>query len=216
MTKAVIFDLDGTIMNTIEDITSAINVTFKHFGYKTITVKDCIKAINRGARQLIKDALLPLVLPEEKFSEVFAFYVKTYSQNPCNLTHLYDGIEDVIIAFKNNGYKVGVVTNKHLSITQQLLKEKLPSVQFDGIIGIDEGIIPKPDPTATLKLLNQIGVEPKNAYLVGDGDTDVLTAINAKVNGIAVLWGYRNKQALQQVGANIFASNPNDLLKIIL
>ena len=118
-------------------------------------------------------------------------------------------------AGKNAGYKVCIATNKHLSITKRLCKEKLPNFEFDAILGVEEGVIPKPDPTCTLKMLKEIGVEPQNAYFIGDGDTDVLTAINTGTKGISVLWGYRNKQVLQNLGAKVFAQTPADLFNLI-
>ena len=214
MNKAVILDLDGTLMETIDDIKRAVNILLTRYGFPQITSERAIQIINHGAKQLVKDAI-GVPISEKLFNEYYKAYQDIYFNLDCSGTYVYDGMEEFIVKCKQAGYKVCIATNKHLTITERLCKEKLPNIQFDAILGVEEGVIPKPDPTYTLKMLKQIGVEPKNAYFIGDGDTDVLTAINTGTKGISVLWGYRNKQVLQDLGATMFAQTPADLFNLI-
>ena len=214
MNKAVVLDLDGTLMETIDDIARATNIMLQKFGYRTLDRDGVVKLINYGAKELVKGSL-PEEVTEEKLNECYDVYKKTYFDLDCSGTYVYEGMKEFIIACRNAGYKVCVATNKHLSITKRLCQEKLPDFKFDAILGVDEGVIPKPDPTCTLKMLKDLDVDPKNSYFIGDGDTDVLTAINTNTKGIAVLWGYRNKQALEKIGAKVFANTPKDLFDLV-
>ena len=213
--KAVVFDLDGTLMDTIDDLTLSLNEMLSHFGYPTIYRKKTLSAINNGAKKLV-ERCLPEKLSEEKFNECFAYYISAYASNNCEKTVVFEGMEDLIYKCQKAGYKVCVATNKQASKTYELCKQKLPKVKFDYILGIQDGVIPKPNPIAILSFLESLGVMPQNAYLVGDGDTDVLTAINGNMKGVAVLWGYRDKQALEKVGATVFAQNAKELEQILL
>ena len=214
MNKAVIFDLDGTLLDTIKDIHVSINTLAERFGYPQITIEQTTKAINTGARELIKKCL-PKNVEGEEFENAFETYKSIYQNSGYVHTCPFTGIKEVLVACKRAGYKVCVCTNKQISATVQLCKQKFPDFTFDYILGIDDGIIPKPDPTATLEMLKKINVSPKDAYFIGDGDTDVLTSINANIKGISVLWGYRNKQELSNVGATVFANSPLDLFKLL-
>lgn len=214
MNKAVVFDLDGTLLDTVQDIHFSLNEVCQRCGYPQITLEHTIKAINTGARQLVKNCL-PKEVEGQEFENAFNLYQTIYHNSGYVHTRPFQGIKEVLVACKKAGYKVCVCTNKQISATLQLCKQNFPDFNFDYILGIEDGIIPKPDPTATLNMLKKINVSPENAYFIGDGDTDVLTSINAQTKGISVLWGYRNKQELSNVGAKVFASEPLDLLKII-
>ncbi|MBQ3596878.1 MAG: HAD family hydrolase [Clostridia bacterium] len=214
MNKAVVLDLDGTLMETIEDIRCALNIMLKKFGYPEITSERARQIINHGAKELVKNAI-PEKLSQEKFNECYDEYKKIYFDLDCKKTYVYQGMQEFITACKNAGYKVCIATNKHVSKTKSLCEEKLPDFKFDAILGIDEGVIPKPDPTYTLKMLESLDVNPQDAYFIGDGDTDVVTSLRAGTKGISVLWGYRNQSQLSKVGAKIFAQTPADLLNLI-
>jgi phosphoglycolate phosphatase len=116
---------------------------------------------------------------------------------------------------KGRGYKLAILTNKPQITTDDVYKTYMSDLGFDLVIGQRAGVKIKPDPTSALEILKEFDVEPKNAFFVGDGETDVMTAINGKMQGIAVLWGYRSKEQLEKAGAKVFANTPKDLIKLI-
>ena len=213
--KAVVFDLDGTLLDTINDIAFSLNDMLWHFGYRTLDRKSVIGLINHGAKALVKNSF-PERISQEKFDQAYDYYFNSYAKNPCDKTVLYDGIGEILLDCKSAGYKVGVCTNKQAGKTLQLCKNKFNGFNFDFIIGVEEGIAPKPDPTAILNKLAELGINPNEAVMVGDGDTDVKTAINAKMQSVAVLWGYRDRERLESVGATVFAKDCKQLKELLI
>lgn len=214
MNKAVLFDLDGTLLDTVHDIADKVNQTLTHFGYPTLTVTQIMQRIGNGSKMLIKNSI-GVPVSEEHFNIVLGWFLKLYAGEPDAKTKPFDGILQVLQILKERGYKLAIVTNKPQPATDKICRELLSFVGFDKIIGQSGTVKCKPDKTATLNLLNELNVQPENAYFVGDGETDVLTAINANINGIAVLWGYRTKEQLSDAGARVFANKPSDLLSLI-
>ena len=128
---------------------------------------------------------------------------------------MFDGVAEVLTELKKRGYKLVILTNKPQETTDTVYENHLKRFGFDKVVGQSGQVKCKPDKTATLAILNELGVLPENAYFVGDGETDVMTSINAGTNGIAVLWGYRSKKALEDAGATVFAGTPWDILDFV-
>lgn len=214
MYKCVIFDLDGTLIDSAGDICLFINKTMAHYGYPKVAKSDVIKFIGNGARNLV---IKCIGKPEtdEKIDEVLAYYNNVYATSKSQLTEPFDGVIELLKALKGQGFKLAILSNKPHRNTTDLYNQFFSEFKFDAVVGQSGTVKCKPDKTATLNLLKEIGVEPENAYFVGDGETDVQTSINAGTNGIAVLWGYRDKRALSLAGAKIFASTPQDIISII-
>ena len=124
-------------------------------------------------------------------------------------------MEKVIKQLKNRGYKLFAVSNKPNFEIDAIYERVLAPLGLDAVIGLSEKVSPKPNPEGTLNLLKKFDVAIENAYFVGDGETDVMTALNAKINCIAVLWGNRNKDFLSKYGATVFANTPEELLSLI-
>lgn len=213
--KAVIFDFDGTLIHSLPDIVKNVNVTMERFGYKTREEWEVRRFIGNGSANLIKDCIGQKV-SEQELAERVGFYNSKYSASTSNNDVVFDGIDELLFTLKKRGYKIAILTNKNQDKTEELVKRNLSQFQFDMVVGKRENTKCKPDKTSTLEILNKFGVDPSNAYFVGDGETDVMTAINAKVHGIAVLWGYRDKDELERAGATVFASSPKEVLKIII
>ena len=211
--KAVIFDLDGTLLDTLNDIADCINAMLNEFGYQPITVKRVRDIIGSGATKLIADAL-PERVSDEKFIKCIETYNRIYNASGSPKTKLFDGINEVACELKNRGYKLAVLSNKPQLSTDKVREKYLSEIPFDLVVGQSDKIPCKPDPKGALYILEKFGVSSENAYLVGDGETDVLTAINANVKGVAVLWGNRSKEQLIKAGASVFANTPSDLLNI--
>ena len=214
MNKAVIFDLDGTLLDTVPDIMDNINIMLEHFGYKTRSENEIKRFVGCGARNLVALSV-GKELTKEELDERLIFYNTAYTASVSPKTHLFDGIEVVLKTLKSRGYKLAILTNKPQETTNTVVREYLQDFGFDMIVGQSGSVKCKPDKTATLKILDSLKVEAKNAFFVGDGETDVETSINAGTCGIAALWGYRDKEQLKNAGAKTFATAPIELLELI-
>lgn len=214
MNKAVIFDLDGTLLHTVPDITDNVNATLSHFGYPSVTESDVARFVGNGARNLIEKCVGVPVTSEE-LDERLAYYNKIYTECGSPKTALFDGISEVLCTLKERGYKIAILTNKPQMTTDNVYCNYLSEFIFDEVVGSSDTVKCKPDKTATLNILKTLDVLPENCYFIGDGETDVMTAINSGTKGIAVLWGYRSKAQLESAGAKVFASKPVDILDLV-
>lgn len=212
MKKAVIFDLDGTLLNTIYDITDCLNATLKKFGLKTHTYDETLKMVGRGAKYLVKAATN---LDGEKFDEVYNDYVELQKNCKNEKTCIYDGMGELLKALDSEGYILAVVSNKPDSVAQVVKEDKFKGYNFAYFAGNKEGVPTKPDKGCVEHCLKEIGVEKENAVYVGDSEVDVLTARNSGVDGITVLWGYRDKELLLENGAKTLVSTAEELYKTI-
>lgn len=214
MNKAVIFDLDGTLLHTLPDILDNINLMLDRYGYPLLDENTLKGYIGTGARNLVKYSIKE-TLTDVELDERLAYYNKFYTASPSSKTKIFDGMVTVLTELKRRGYKLVILTNKPQETTDTVYENHLKTFGFDKVIGQSGNVKCKPDKTATLTVLKELNVLPENAYFVGDGETDVLTSLNAGTRGIAVLWGYRTVEQLKKAGAKVFASEPADLLKII-
>ncbi|MBQ3116115.1 MAG: HAD family hydrolase [Clostridia bacterium] len=214
MNKAVIFDLDGTLLHTLPDIHFYVNEMLSHYGYPLRSEEEVMQFIGCGSRNLIKLSL-PEGLTDDEISERHAYYNKVYTESGSPKTKLFDGIEEVLRGLKQRGYKLAILTNKPQETTDNVYERYMKHLGFDKVVGQSATVKVKPDPTTANAILREFDVLVENAYFVGDGETDVQTSINVKTNGIAVLWGYRTKEQLKLAGANVFANKPLDLLSLI-
>lgn len=214
MNKAVIFDLDGTILDTLKDIAFYTNEMLATFGYPTRSNEEIMQFIGNGARNLIKKSL-PVGLDEEKVSLCHDYYNKIYTASGSPRTCVFDGMKEVIKEIKNRGYKIAILTNKPQITTDTVHERYMADFGFDKVVGQSQNVKIKPDPTTAINIAKEFNASVQDVYFVGDGETDVETAINANMNGIAVLWGYRKKEQLEKAGAKVFAKAPQDLLKLI-
>ena len=214
MNKAVIFDLDGTLLDTLPDIYDYVNVTLEKFGAQPRKQSEVRRFIGNGAKKLIERSF-DNKLDEPQLKERLDFYNKAYTSSGSPKTKLFDGVSEVLKELKNRGYKLGILTNKPQITTDDVNQRYLKEFSFDSIIGQRDGVKCKPDPTAVLSMLKEMDVLPENAYFVGDGETDTEVSINANMNGIAVLWGYRDYEDLYCAGARTFCASPKELLNLI-
>ncbi|MBE7081836.1 MAG: HAD family hydrolase [Clostridiales bacterium] len=213
MNKLIIFDLDGTLIHSLPDIHEQVNITLEHFNYPLCTENQIRQYIGNGARHLIKCSFGNLT--EEDLDQKLAYYNKIYTACGSPKTHVFEGMDKVMIALKERGYKLAILTNKPQITTDKVYQKYLSEYGFDMVVGQSNNVKCKPDKTATLNILKALNVKKENAYFIGDGQTDIETAYNADIKHIAVLWGYRDKDQLEKVGAKVFAQNPLDILEII-
>lgn len=214
MKKLVIFDLDGTLLDTIKDIQSCLNVVLKNNGYKTLNEEEVLKCVGYGAKKLVY--LASNGPDDETFEKLFNEYVPLQEKSDNSLTNLYEGLDWALTELKNLGYKLAIVSNKPDSVTQIVVEQKLKKYGFDFVTGNRPELFnPKPDKSCVEYCLNALNIDKKDAVFVGDSEVDVKTFKSAGVDGIGVTWGFRPKQTLKDAGCELFASTAEELIKII-
>ncbi|MBR2336734.1 MAG: HAD family hydrolase [Clostridia bacterium] len=213
MKRAVLFDLDGTLTNTSIDICDNVNLTLRKFGYPEITVEEAKLFVGYGAKKLIENSLKGA--PCDKFAEMVDFYNNSYNFCGSPKTYVYEGMLDLLKKLKSEGYILAVISNKPQDGTTEVCKKFFSEIKFDVVFGQREGIKTKPDRACVDMTLKELGITASDAIFIGDSDVDAMTAINAGVDGICVLWGYRPKERLVSVGATVFAETPEQLYQRI-
>ncbi|MBO4323736.1 MAG: HAD family hydrolase [Clostridia bacterium] len=213
MKKLVVFDLDGTLTYTLEDIYDNLNLTLEHFGFKPVTKAETEKFVGDGVKKLVERAIK--TPPPENFEEILSYYNDKYNYCGSPKTYVYKGVKKLVEKLKKSGYKLAILTNKPQEGADEVIKKFFAEGTFDLVFGQRKGIKVKPDKECALALLNEIGVPLKYAVFVGDGEADALTAKNAGADGISVLWGYRTEEELKKVGAKRFAATPEELFSAI-
>lgn len=213
MDKLIIFDLDGTLIDSLPDIYECVNLTLSHFNQPLRQKSEIRQFIGNGARNLIKQSFYGIEGTE--LDERLAFYNKIYTEGGSPKTCLFDGVAEMLIKLKEMGFKLAILTNKPQMTTEKVYEKYLSKFNFDMVVGQSGSVKCKPDPTATLNILKTLNVKKENTFFIGDGETDVLTSQNVGVKNISVLWGYRDKDQLEKVGATTFVSQINDIFTLI-
>jgi len=213
MYKLLIFDLDGTLLNTSLDIHAVLNESLKRFDLPELPLEKTISYVGNGAKKLVERAV-----GENKalFPAVYEYYAKRFSDIPNDLTVLYEGEEEALKSFQKAGLKIAVVTNKPQKATQKVCEKFFSDYGLYAVIGQSDKYPLKPDPTSTLSVIKSLGVEKNECLFVGDGETDVLTAAAAGIDCASVLWGYRTKSQLESAGAKLFFSAFGELVNFVL
>lgn len=214
MRKAVIFDLDGTLIHSLPDITENLNITLKHFGFNTVTQERTKQIIGRGARNLVKDAI-GCPVSEQDLDVYLSYYNFHYTNSENRLTALFDGIAELLKELKKRGYLIAICTNKPQQTTDKIYKQFLIEFNFDAVFGETPDCPVKPDKRSVIRVLDFLNVLPENVYFVGDMQTDYLSAVNSGCKPVCVLWGYGEKSRLSAIGCSVFAEKPSDILRII-
>jgi len=211
--NTVIFDLDGTLLDTLDDLTTSVNLALGSVGFPEHSREAIRSFVGNGIAELIKKSL-PKNTSEEMFQKVLSLYKDYYEKHSQDKTRLYDGIIPLILTLKEKGYKLAIVSNKHHDAVLQL-----KPIYFEGLIDIaigqQEGIARKPAPDAVFKALELLGSDLASAVYIGDSEVDFKTAVNAKMDAILVTWGFRNQEELEALGATNFANKPSDILKML-
>lgn len=211
MKKAVIFDLDGTLLNTLDDLADSTNYALSKFGYPTRTIDEVRQFVGNGVAKLIERAI-----PEGKnnpnFEKCLAIFKENYAQNMYNKTAPYNGIIEMLSNLKSKGIKIAVVSNKFDLAVKELCKK-----YFEGFIDFAageneaQGIRKKPAPDTVISVLNEFNFAPEDAVYVGDSDVDIMTAKNSKMSCISVTWGFRDEKFLLENGATILINAPSEI-----
>lgn len=213
MIKAIIFDLDGTLLDTSLDIHQVLNAALKKFSLPEIPLEKTKEYLGDGAKKLVERAVGNR---RGLFGSVYAEYIKNFVSCDNKSTVLYDGEEAALKILKSKGIKLAIISNKPQSAVERVYVDFLEKFAFCEVLGQTEYYPLKPDPTSTNAVIDRLGVKKDECLFVGDGDADVVTARRAGVRCVSALWGFRSRAELEAAGAEEFAENFPDLLKNVI
>jgi phosphoglycolate phosphatase len=216
MIKFAIFDLDGTLCDTLDTIRHYVNLTIKKFGAVPISREECRQFIGRGARNLILRTMESRNMDMGIFEEVYAEYNRAYNANPYYLSAPFDGINEMLGELKARGIKLAVLSNKPQAATAGTVEYFFPNT-FSAVFGGRDGSPLKPAKESIIEVLSALSADISETAYVGDSDVDVLTIKAADpALGIAVSYGFRTKEELLAVGANLILDTPKEVLECII
>jgi len=210
--KTFIFDLDGTLLDTLGDLAAAVNYALRTHGMTEHSIDDVRRFVGNGVRKLMERAI-PDGAANPQFDETFATFRQYYMTHSLDTTRPYEGIPETLAVLKERGCRLAVVSNKMMAATQELCQHFFPDT-IEVAIGENEaeGIRKKPAPDTVFAALRQLGVGEEWAVYVGDSDVDLETARQSGLPCISVLWGFRDRDFLIKHGAKTFISAPQELL----
>ncbi|SFV01192.1 HAD family hydrolase [Butyrivibrio sp. INlla21] len=211
--NTVIFDMDGTVLNTLDDLTTSVNYVMDKFGFPNRTVEEYRRAFGNGIRRAI-ELNVPEGTSKETIDEMLPVFKQHYDKHCLDKTRPYDGILELMKELKKRGYKMAIVSNKIDSAVKELNK-KFFSEAIDVAIGERPGINRKPAPDSVIEALKELGSTKEEAIYIGDSEVDFQTAVNSGLPCISVLWGFRDKDYLEEIGADVFATTPADVLELL-
>lgn len=211
--KLAVFDLDGTLLDSLEDLRDSVNVVLEAHNYPKRSLEEIRHFVGNGSVKLIERAV-PTGTSKEEEKIIHDEYKEYYDKHCNEKTKAYEGIIDVLKILKNNGVKLAILSNK-----PNFTVEKLNEIYFEGLFEIARGSLPevavKPAPDSLLRILKELNISREDTVYIGDSDVDVNTAKNAGVDEIAVTWGFRDENFLKEKGATRFAKNSKELLELI-
>lgn len=215
--KCAIFDLDGTLLNTIDSIAYFANETLKKvFSLPPIDVETYKYYIGNGAEKLIRRSLKHHgIEDEESFKKAFEYYNKIYDADPYYLIEVYEGIAELVSELKRRGLRLGVISNKPHYPTCEIIKKYFGENTFEVVYGARDGFPKKPDPAVPLSIAEIFDAKPSECIYIGDTNTDMQTGKNAGFYTVGVLWGFRKKEELVEANADEIAEIPSDILKFL-
>lgn len=213
MYSTYIFDLDGTLLDTLDDLAASTNAALRHSGMPERTKEEVRQFVGNGIRKLMERAI-PDGTANARFDETFDFFCKYYLHHSLDNTKPYDGIPELLAELKQQGKRTAIVSNKFYLATQELARHFF-SDTITVAIGEHEdvGIHKKPAPDTVREALRQLDVSKEGAVYIGDSDVDIMTAKNSGMPCISVLWGFRDEQFLRNHGATTLVSNPLEILE---
>lgn len=215
MYQNVIFDLDGTLLNTIDDLADAANWVCLSHGWPTHTVEEYKQYVGNGMKKLAQRFVPEDWRTPEGLQQVLEEFMPYYDAHKEDKTAPYPGIADLLKELKGAGVNIAVLSNKAHSLVPSILEGYFPGV-FSFAQGALDGLPTKPDPTLLHRLMEEMGATEKNTLFVGDSNVDIQTAKNGGLVSCGVLWGFRSRRELEQEGANFLAENTQQLKEVIL
>ena len=207
--KLVIFDMDGTILNTLEDLTDSTNYALRTYNLPQRTLEEVRMFVGNGIAKLIERAV-PTGTDKEVEEQVLVTFKAYYGEHCAVKTRPYEGILDLLRSLRERGYLTAVVSNKADFAVQSLVKDYYPGL-FDAAVGEKEGVRRKPAPDSVFEVLRMLDTQKEAAVYIGDSDVDLETAKNAGMDAIAVEWGFRDRDFLIEHGAKVIVGQPMEI-----
>ncbi len=211
--QAVLFDLDGTLLDTLTDLAAASNRVLAGLDLKPYPVQDYRYFVGSGVRHLVECILpRPLREQEEAVDAAIAAFQEEYAKNWQEHTRPYPGIDELLDYLRNSGYRTGVLSNKPQHFTRLCVETLLAPWHFDSVLGQREGVPRKPHPAGALETARIFDLPPSDILYVGDTGVDMRTAQQAGMDAVGVLWGFRDAEELRATGAEILVQSPQELI----
>lgn len=213
--KGVIFDLDGTLVNSLEDLADSMNSVLIRYGFPSHNLQEYKYFIGNGMKNLVRKAIPDEFRNEELILEYYNLMMEEYRNNCTKKTRPYDGIFELLNELVSRDMKLAVFSNKVDELTKKVVTILLPNWKFEAVIGYSTEIPRKPNPLGALTISQQLGIEPENLIYIGDTDVDMQTANSAGLYAVGALWGFRTKEELILNGAKNLLSRPMELIQIL-
>jgi len=213
--KGIVFDLDGTLADSIEDIADSMNQVLEEQKQPLHNIETYKTFVGNGIRKLVERSLPESLRTPEYFAKTLKRMMEVYGGNCINKTKLYPGVADLLDQLQQKGLKIAVFSNKANELTQKVVEVLLAQWEVEFVIGAGGDVARKPNPQGALMAAEKMGYAPQDLMFVGDSDVDMETAKNAGMFGLGVLWGFRDAEELKAKGADAIIGNALDLLKHI-
>lgn len=213
--SAVIFDMDGTLLNTLEDLGDCMNRVLARAGYPTHPIDDYRYFVGDGIMNLVRRVLPEQRRDEETIRQIQTAMAEEYGKHWADKTDLYPGVSGLLDELRKREIRRGILSNKPHSSTEVIANRFFKDWQFDPVFGARDGVPRKPDPAAALEICTHWGLEPSEVLYAGDTNTDMQTARQGGMFAVGVLWGFRSREELIENGAKELISTPQDILQFI-
>lgn len=213
MKNLVIFDLDGTLLYTLEDLKDSVNHCMKHYDYPERTLDEICSFVGNGVKQLVKLSL-PEDVTEERFENCYEMFKVHYAEHCCDKTKPYDGIIEAMKGLKAAGKIVTIVSNKFHDAAVDVCEFYFKGL-YDMVVGESETVRRKPNPDGIFKILETYGMKKEQAIMFGDSEVDFMTGVNAGIDFVAVLWGFRDEAFLRSKGVTAMIHETHDIINTV-
>ncbi len=216
MTKLAIFDLDGTLLNTVEDLGNATNYALEQCGFPIHPIDEYYQMVGRGIYNLFRAAIPSEYATEDNVQRMASYFIPYYDEHKCDFTRPYDGIPEMLRNITGRGVRLAVASNKYQDGAEKLVRHFFGDYEFVKILGQREGQPIKPDPAIVDQILAEVPyISKAETVYVGDSNVDMQTGANAKVRTIGVSWGFRGREELAAYHPSAIIDTPEDLSKTI-
>ncbi|MDR0908805.1 MAG: HAD family hydrolase [Spirochaetaceae bacterium] len=213
--QGIIFDLDGTLLNTIEDLGDSVNEVRALHGLPPLSPAQYKLKVGLGFKVLIEKSFPEKQLSESEMEIALQKFQECYARNYLKKTAPYPGIPDLLEGLQTMGIKLAVNTNKKQAYTEKLIQHNFPGIDFRDIIGEQPAYPKKPDPAAAISIINKMNLKSSEVIYIGDSKTDIETGRNAGLDTLGVLWGFRDEAELRSAGATHIVSRPDEILELV-
>lgn len=210
--RGVLFDLDGTLLNTLLDLANSMNAALSRLGFAGHPVEAYRYFVGDGSEVLARRALPPASRKEETIARCLAEFLAEYGRRWDENTRPYPGVPELLDGLSERRIRMAILSNKKHELTQLAVTRLLPRWRFDAVAGAKPEVPRKPDPTAALRLIEELRLEPDKVLYLGDTNTDMQTAVGAGMHPVGALWGFRTEEELRASGARSVIARPQDLL----